>query len=225
MTIWNTCQGHNDRVRVGQSKRIWGAGLARDLGGRAAEIISFEHFLEGLKGCWWPDIGWQAIPDQRCSGVKCKRAKFSFGGWLYQEIWAGRTKLSSWFVVALQRGQIRWCACAENFVCESSYFELDPRYHWKPVKFIEQWSGTAETIHIILVHDVQPDSRDLDAIWRPKVVRSIIFPTTTLGDYDTAVVPDPASVDAIGPAGGQDGWVHLHASRRHDLNLLEMATN
>ena len=24
--------------------------LARDLGGRAAEIMSFEHFLEGLKG-------------------------------------------------------------------------------------------------------------------------------------------------------------------------------
>ena len=46
----NTHQGHNDRVRVGQSKRIRGAGLARDLGRRAAEIISFEHFLENLKG-------------------------------------------------------------------------------------------------------------------------------------------------------------------------------
>ena len=129
MTIWNTRQGHNDRVRVGQSKRIWGAGL----------------FLEGLKGRWWPDIGWQAIPDQRCSGVKCKRAKFSFRGWLYQGIWTGRTKLSSWFVVAQQRGQIRWCACAENFVCESSYFELDHRCHWESMKFIEQWSGTAQT--------------------------------------------------------------------------------
>ena len=138
-TILNTRQGHNDRVREGQSKRIWGAGLARDLCRRAAEILSFEHFLEGLKRRWWPDIGWQVIPDQRCSGVKCKRAEFSFGGWLYQEIWAGRMKLSSWFVVAQQRGQIRWCACAENFVCESSYFELDPRCHWKPVKFIEQW--------------------------------------------------------------------------------------
>ena len=37
-------------------------------------------------------------------------------------------------------------ACAENFVCESSYFELDPRCHRKPVKFIEQWSGTAQSI-------------------------------------------------------------------------------
>ena len=100
MTIWNTRQGRNDRDRVGQSKRIWGAGQARDLGGRAAEIMSFEHFLEGLKRRWWPDIGRQAIPDQRCSCVECKRAEFSFGGWLYQEIWAGRTKLSSWFVVA-----------------------------------------------------------------------------------------------------------------------------
>ena len=48
--------------------------------------------------------------------------------------------------MAQQRGQIRWCACAENFVCESSYFEMDPRCHWEPVKFIEQWSGTAQTI-------------------------------------------------------------------------------
>ena len=110
--------------------------------------MSFEHFLEGLKRRWWPDIGWQAIPDQRCSCVKCKRAEFSFGGWLYQEVWAGRTKLSSWFVMAQQRGQIRWCACAENFVCESSYFEMDPRCHWEPVKFIEQWSGTAQSIHL-----------------------------------------------------------------------------
>ena len=80
MTIWNTRQGRNARVRVGQSKRIWGAGLARDLDGRAAEIMSFEHFLEGLKRRWSPDIGWQAIPDQRCSGVKCKRAEFSLSG-------------------------------------------------------------------------------------------------------------------------------------------------
>ena len=48
--------------------------------------------------------------------------------------------------MAQQRGQIRWCACVENFVCESSYFEMDPRCHWKPVKFIEQWSGTAQSI-------------------------------------------------------------------------------
>ena len=54
--------------------------------------------------------------------------------------------------------------------------------------------------HVVLVHGVQPDSRDSDAVWRPKVGRSIIFPTTTttLGDYDTAVAPDPAAVDAIG---------------------------
>ena len=110
--------------------------------------MSFEHFLEGLKRRWWPDIGWQAIPNQRCSCVKCKRAEFSFGGWLYQEIWAGQTKLSSWFVMAQQRGQIRWCACAENFVCESSYFEMDPRCHREPVKFIEQWSGTAQSIRL-----------------------------------------------------------------------------
>ena len=48
--------------------------------------------------------------------------------------------------MAQQRGQIRWCACAENFVCESSYFELDLRCHWEPVKFIELWSGTAQSI-------------------------------------------------------------------------------
>ena len=48
--------------------------------------------------------------------------------------------------MAQHRGQIRWCACAENLVCESSYFELDPRCYWKPVKFIEKWSGTAQTI-------------------------------------------------------------------------------
>ena len=28
-------------------------------------------------------------------------------------------------VVVQQRGQIRWCACAKNFVSESSYFKLD----------------------------------------------------------------------------------------------------
>ena len=31
-------------------------------------------------------------------------------------------------------------------MCESSYFEMDPRCHWKPVKFVEQWSGTAQSI-------------------------------------------------------------------------------
>ena len=31
-------------------------------------------------------------------------------------------------------------------MCEGSYFELDPRCHWKPVKFSEQWSGTAQSI-------------------------------------------------------------------------------
>ena len=35
------------------------------------------------------------------------------------------------------------------------------------------------------------------AVWRPKVGRFIIFPTT-LGDYNTTVAPDPAAVDAIG---------------------------
>ena len=34
------------------------------------------------------------------------------------------------------------------FVCESSYFEMDPRCHWEPVKFIEQWSGTAQSIRL-----------------------------------------------------------------------------
>ena len=54
-------------------------------------------------------------------------------------------------------------------------------------------------MHIVLAHGVQPDSRNSDAVWWPKVGRSIIFPTTTtLGDYDTAVPPDPAAVDAIG---------------------------
>ena len=72
------------RSRWAQPKWIRGAGLVRDLGGMAAEIISFEHFLESLKGRWWPDISWQAIPDQGCSGVKCERAKFSFWGWLYE---------------------------------------------------------------------------------------------------------------------------------------------
>ena len=41
----------------------------------------------------------------------------------------------------------------------------------------------------------------LGCVWQPKVGRSngsIIFRTTTLGDYDTAVAPDPAAVDAIG---------------------------
>ena len=33
-------------------------------------------------------------------------------------------------------------------MCEGSYFELDPRCHWKPVKFIEQWSGTAQSIRL-----------------------------------------------------------------------------
>ena len=78
--------------------------------------------------------------------MKCERAKFSFGGWLYEEIRTGRTKLSSGLVVVQQRRQIRWCACAKNFVNESSYFKLDPRCHWKPMKFTKQWSGTAETI-------------------------------------------------------------------------------
>ena len=50
--------------------------------------------------------------------------------------------------MAQQRGQIRWCACAENFVCDSSYFEMDPRCHWEPVKFIEQWFGTAQSIRL-----------------------------------------------------------------------------
>ena len=77
MTIWNTRQGHNDRVRVGQSKRIWGAGLPRDLGGRAAEIMSFEHFLEGLKRRRWPDIGWQAIPNQWCRIVRLATSSYS----------------------------------------------------------------------------------------------------------------------------------------------------
>ena len=31
-------------------------------------------------------------------------------------------------------------------MCVNSYFEMDPRCHWKPVKFIEQWSGTAQSI-------------------------------------------------------------------------------
>ena len=77
-----------------QPKRIWGAGLASDRGGRAAEIMGFEHFLEGLKGRWWPDLGWQAIPDQGCSSVKCKRVKFNFSGWLFEEI---RTNMCYWF--------------------------------------------------------------------------------------------------------------------------------
>ena len=62
---------------------------------------------------------------------------------MYEEIRTGRTKLSNELVVVQQGGQIKWCACAKNFVSENSYFKLDPRCHWKPVKFTEQWSGTA----------------------------------------------------------------------------------
>ena len=81
--------------------------------------------------------------------------------------------------------------------------------------------------HVVLVHDVQPDSRDSDAVWRPKVGRSIIFPTTTtLGDYDTAVAPDPAAVDAIGrdPA-CMRASSSIRSQTARDLNFLEMATN
>ena len=93
-------------------------------------IVRTHSKVISLKGRWWPDIGWKAIPDQWCSGVKCKRAEFSFWVWLYEEIWTGWTKLLSGLVVVHQREQIRWCACVKNFVSESSYFKLDPWCHW-----------------------------------------------------------------------------------------------
>ena len=93
-TIWNTRQGRDDRVRVGPAEmnlrrrtgtwpRWEGCGNNKFFSWKFSWAFSFvsfffsifflEHFLESLKGRWWPDIGWQAIPDQGCSGVKCKR--------------------------------------------------------------------------------------------------------------------------------------------------------
>ena len=46
MTIWNTRQGHNDRVRVGQSKRIWGA--INEVAQKSDRIFNNAHEIDQI---------------------------------------------------------------------------------------------------------------------------------------------------------------------------------
>ena len=149
MTIWNTRQGRNDRVRVGQSKRIWGAGIStwpRWEGCGNNEFWAFSWRSE-TKVMTLTSAG-RPFQIRGAAVWNAREPNLVLEGGCTRRFELDERSCRVGFVMAQQRGQIRWCACAENFVCESSYFEMDPRCHWEPVKFIEQWSGTAQSIRL-----------------------------------------------------------------------------